>query len=144
MVAMMKRSILLFALVFMLVGALITFTVCGCRVPKLPFTEGFEDMDTEDKVEEAVQGKQGPMSTTEQEMFDDLFSGKLSDKEVHKLIEDGRLTEKLVEKFLNVLDNMPGGKDGEKDAKQAVKKPMVAEEDLDLEPFTGDAAYARF
>lgn len=72
--------------------------------------EGFQgDVDDEEEFEGSVV-EQPDLTKSEQELFEDIKKGKLTDAEVQGMVEDGRLTEELVERFLAHLDAMPGGK----------------------------------
>jgi hypothetical protein len=95
-------------------------------------------------------------SPKEQELFNDLMKGKVSDADIKNLIQEGFLSEKLVEKFLNKLDEKPTGTEKDKKDKKdyftdkPVQKPMepatpahTSEEPEGFADF-GKAGYAAF
>ena len=133
----MNRIIVITALCAFLLGALFVFAFLGCSFRK-PTMESFEDATDE-----------GMLSPQEEELFNDIQKGDLNDQDIQKLVEDGKITEKMVEKFLTYLENTPEPKDGDGKVSTAKKGPVspkkVEEEAFEVEPFTGNmfASYGR-
>lgn len=131
----MKREVVLTILCAVLFAALITFAMFGCGCTKTK--EGFQATEGE-------KSKETPSLTPqEEELFQDIQTGNLNDDDIQKLVESGKITEQMVEKFLQYLDNMPDPTETEEPgaaAKKSVKKaPIVptSEEGFDIEAFTG-------
>lgn len=111
---------LLLTIGVVLIIAIFLFTTFGCTCKRTLFTEGFEDAEKADakkaetdavpvkKAEEPVKKADADLSSKEKELFEDLKENKLSDTEITKLVKAGVLTDKLVEKFLEKLQNDGG------------------------------------
>lgn len=63
-----------------------------------------EDVD-EDEEEEEEEDKSNKMSSTEKELFKQITTNKISTPDLEKLIKAGVVTEKMIEKFLERIDN---------------------------------------
>lgn len=129
----MKREVVLAILCAVLFATLILFAFFGCGCKK--FQEGFE---TETKSDTPT------LTDQEEELFKDIQSGSLNDGDIQKLVENGKITEEMVEKFLQYLDNMPEPEGEEPVAKTAIKKgPVVPskatipEDGFEVEGFAG-------
>lgn len=129
----MKRETFLTVLCAVLFAALVTFALfgCGCKATK----EGFE----------TEQAATPTLTAQEEELFQDIQSGNLNDTDIQKLVEDGKITEQMVEKFLQYLDKMPDPTEEDEPApakKTGIKKEPVVpkatgDEGFEVEAFTG-------
>jgi hypothetical protein len=89
------------------------------------------------------------LTKEEQELFDNITKGNLSEKDVKELMSSNVITEHLVSKFLDKLDSMPERKEEPEDKpeppapkkKEAPKKEAFSDT---VEPFCGDMPYADF
>lgn len=61
-----------------------------------------EDVDEDEEEEE---DKSNKMSSTEKELFKQITTNKISTPDLEKLIKAGVVTEKMIEKFLERIDN---------------------------------------
>jgi len=83
-----------------------------------------EDEDEEEEEQhESSPSEEKPITPKQLELFNDLKDSKLSDDEIKKLIDEGILTNDLMEKFLSMLD---GNAESAAVAKPSVPaKPVV-------------------
>lgn len=93
-----RMSFLYIALALLVL--MVLFSAMGCRCARYPMKEGFEG---EEKDDQKVAEKE--ITSAQLELFNDLKDNKLSDEEIKKLIDEGFLTNELMEKFLNMLDS---------------------------------------
>ena len=89
--------------VLQIICVVLLLALIGMVLYSLRSTEGFtgekEDENVHDDDHNNVK-----LDKKEEELFEDLRNNKLEDTHVDKLIEEGVLTEELVEKFLAKLD----------------------------------------
>lgn len=150
-----KNAVITFLTVLLVVGILF-FIIFGCMsFSYSSSTEHFADKkkakkavktDTEDKSgSKEDDDNSGNVSVNltskEKELFEDLKDNKLSTEQITDLVKGGVLTEKLVEKFLSVL-NVPAADN----AKEVDMKPKKKQEDEDgIEGFVvGTNNFAKF
>lgn len=155
-----RNAVITFLTVLLFVG-LILFVVFGCIDFNGATTfEHFADKDEADKEEKSKDEEKKDkdtkfmknLSMKEKELFEDLKENKLSNEQIGELVSNGVLTEKLIEKFLDHLNEVPeDGKDTtstEKIKKMSKaadeKKKSDKEEEFTLEGFTGEYMYAKF
>lgn len=137
----MKREIIITFLCAFLLGALIALTMFGCKCNWKKTNETFTGDAEPEKFD-------GTLSPAEEELFKDIQTGQLNDQDIMKMVENGKITEKMVEKFLAYLDSMPDPDAGA----ASTKKPEVAvpassskrapalpkqDEGFEVEAFTG-------
>jgi hypothetical protein len=144
---MQKNVVITILTIALLVLVLVTIGF-GCSFKM----ENFEDsaMEPEDAEEaEEVPPTKAPSALTpkEKEMFENIKNGTLTDEDIQKFIAEGKLTEKMVEKFLEhveapVLPNAPV-KPTTTSVKTAKKPAPVVEEEFDVEGFSG-AMFAQY
>ncbi len=91
----MKREQTLLLIAGLLAALIVVFLFLGCSC-KGPAMENFE-------VDEEFEGD-GDLSQRELELFNDLKENKLSTEEITELVKGGVINEKLVEKFLQKID----------------------------------------
>jgi hypothetical protein len=139
----MNRTFVLSVIIAILLGILVAFAVIGCRCKMA--AEGFEGdvkVETDKPLEEEAAIK---MDGEEEELFKDIQDGTLNDDDIQKLVDSGKITEKMVEKFLTFLDNLPSDPAdsqsppaGKAKAKsKAAILPKETEEGFEVEGFTG-------
>ena len=114
----MSRETLLTILCVALSIAILVFVVFGCKCTRERFTDGASEASGASSPSE---GK-AALSSKEQELFNDLMNGNVSDADVKKLIKEGFLSEQLVEKYLDKLDGTTGTTGATE--KFTVEKPM--------------------
>lgn len=133
---MKTRFILIISVTLAILIMMTMISGCSFRV-----FEGFEDGNTaelkkEEKEEASEPVKKQPLTPMEKEMFENIRKGNITDQDIQKFISEGKLTEKMVEKFLENLDAMP--LPGAKTTTTPPAKPARApEEGFDIEGFTG-------
>lgn len=146
--------------------------VYGCKC--LRVTEGFEEIkaekrekkeskssdDEDDKDEkDKVKGKDSKtksvvgnddvagLSAKELELFEAVTKGEITDEQIQKLVQNGTIDEKLVEKFLSQLDNLPEHVSEESEKKESKSKSTPDEKKKpahdDVEGFIG-SSYASY
>jgi hypothetical protein len=131
----MKREALLTLLCAVLFIAVVVMALWGCGCKKKASKEGFTTKEAAPKEEPAL-------SPQEEELFNDIQTGQLNDEDIQKMVESGKITEKMVEKFLAYLDTMAPGDEGKASAPATpTRTPKLppAEEGFELEGFTGKA-----
>lgn len=101
---MFSRETILLIICVVLFLALIFMVVFGCRCT---YAEGFDTGVPKEslKSSDSDSGNEKQLTKHEQELFNDLKNNNLGDNHVQKLIDQGVLTEELVEKFLAKLDS---------------------------------------
>lgn len=131
----MKRETVLMIFCGVLLLALVLLAVFGCKCKCAAAPATTETFEVE---EEDVQ-----LTPEEEEMFKNIQTGTLNDQDIQQMVESGKITEKMVEKFLSYLDKVP--EKGSTHAKQPVKKVgravVIGKPETfgeDIEPFTGD------
>lgn len=132
-------SIVLLVLVLVSIGY-------GCSFKFEGFEDGHEDEEEKKPAAPAAPARTEPSALTpkEKEMFENIKNGTLTDKDIQTFIAEGKLTEKMVEKFLEHIDApvLPTPTPKKSEAAPP-KKPVVVEEDFDVEGFSG-SMYAQF
>jgi len=113
----MAQTILLTAICIGLLIFVLLFLAFGCVCikpnPVALKVEGFENAEDaeEKKVFETDHGKETALTELERELFEDLKTNKLKDKDINELIKSGTLNEETIEKFLMALNtNVSFGK----------------------------------
>lgn len=136
----MKRDLIIWLLIAVLLGMLVMFALWGCGCFGMKTKEGFEDAAEEAQDTEVV-APVSDLTPQEEELFKDIQSGSLDDSAIQKMIESGKITEQMVEKFLAYLDTQaPEAEVSTAAAAPASKKPAMPkqeEEGFDIEPFVG-------
>lgn len=141
-----------------LVVSILIFLIwgCVCRVPRIPFFEGFKDAEDASKDDKESSyfksdSKRSALTPAEQELFEDLKSNKLKDSDINKLIQKGTLTEETIEKFLmalnvnNTVQNTikEASFDETKESKETKKVKKANDKDeIKIEGFVGSMGYA--
>jgi len=92
---------------------LVVFVMYGCKCTRENFAAAPTAAAPTKATASALTGK-------EQELFDDLVNNKVDDSAIQKLIKDGFLTEKMVERFLANLPAAPAPA-----AEKPVKLPVA-------------------
>jgi hypothetical protein len=141
-------SIVLLVLVLLTIGY-------GCSFKFEGFEDGHEDEEEVKTAKDtksvapaatapAAPARTGPTALTpsEKEMFENIKNGTLTDKDIQTFIAEGKLTEQMVEKFLEHID-APALATPTKTSTPAPKTPAVVEEDFEVEGFSG-SMYAQF
>lgn len=100
----MSRDLILLFGALVLVILTIVFLYRGCRC-QMPVREGFEGTDAE-------------MTEEEEKLFSDLKADKFTPEEIDEMVMDGKIDQKLVEKFLMRLDNPEALEEDKKDDKK--------------------------
>lgn len=151
----MQKNVVITILTIALLVLVIVTIGYGCSFKMENFEDGaMETEDAEDTEEEVGQPTKGkpvkaPSALTpkEKEMFENIKNGTLTDEDIQKFIAEGKLTEKMVEKFLEHVDvpalpSVPVKTDAAP-TKTAEKPAPVVEEDFDVEGFSG-AMFAQY
>lgn len=153
---MQKNVVVTILSIVLLVLVLVTIGY-GCSFKFEGFEDGHKAEDEEDEEDEEEEKKPAaraspaspartePTALTpkEKEMFENIKNGTLTDKDIQTFIAEGKLTEKMVEKFLEHIDAPVLPTPAKKSESAAPKKPAVVEEDFDVEGFSG-SMYAQF
>lgn len=128
--------ILLLSIALLMVVGVLTFSGCSCFAK-----EGFTNPDIADK----EQKKPIDLTKDELSLFQDIKEGKVSDKDVQKLIDSNVINESLIEKFIQKIDRMSESKTSDDDksiVKSAPAPPKDDDDSEDFEPFTnGSSGY---
>lgn len=92
-----------------------------------------------------VHSEPSDLTTKEKQLFDAFLQKRLTDDKVQELIDSGVLTEKLVEKFLSMIDDLPEGPPVTRAPKKLSSITPATQQDANLlEGFCGSAGtYAR-
>jgi hypothetical protein len=92
-----------------------------------------------------LQSEASDLTTKEKQLFDAFLEKRLTDDKVQELIDSGILTEKLVEKFLSMIDDLPEGPPVTRAPKKLSSITPATQKDANLlEGFCGSSGtYAR-
>jgi Na+-transporting methylmalonyl-CoA/oxaloacetate decarboxylase gamma subunit len=148
----MSREAILILLCILLSISLLVFVMFGCRRTTERFTDAEVDAESEPAPTVAPSTTAAPKKSTasatlsakEQELFSDLMNNKISDDDVKSLIKEGFLNEKMVEKFLEKLEETPTPVAKSKTTEGFAVKPPSIPYVPQPEPFADGAVFARF
>lgn len=139
---MKTRIILIISLA--LATLLVIALVSGCSFRVFEGFEDTKDAAEPENPEVITPPKKEPLTPLEKEMFENIRKGNITDEDIQKFISEGKLTEKMVERFLDNIDAIPLPSVKPTTA-SGPKKPVTPPEEkgFDIEGFTG-SQFAKF